>query len=460
MSLRIVACIVACSTAVLCAAVPATATPGGGAQLWVARWSTGTRGTNTPRHVAVSPDGSSVFVVGDSATPSQVYPDFATVAYDAGTGTQLWAKRLGDGPGESLDQVHDDAVSPDGERVYVTGNLGEAAGTVAYAADTGRLLWKRQFFGPLSPTWASALAVNPRSTLVYVTGWVTADGFGDGDYLILAYDGVTGAPVWKRTYDGPRHSGDYANDVVVSHDGQTVYITGGSIRVGFECATVAYDAATGRTRWVRRIGARARTGECLGVDVSPDDNMVFVSGDGSHRDGDSDYVTVAMTAGNGTVRWLSRYESPGNGEDWVLDNVVSRSGSSVFVTGSSDATDGGTEYATVAYDTRTGAQSWVRREGGSWSGGQDGPSAISISPLTDDVYVTGSIETGSITYEFGTFAYTPEGAVAWSAVYENPVGGEADGLAVASSPSALSVFVAGPLNGDYRVDFGTIAYSA
>ena len=74
--------------------------------------------------------------------------------------------------------------------------------------------------------------------------------------------------------------------------------------------------------------------------------------------------------------------------------------------------------------------------------------------------MTGSLETGSITYEFGTYAYTPEGAVAWSALYENPLGWEADGLAVASSPSAPSVFVAGALNGDYRVDFGTIAYSA
>ena len=45
----------------------------------------------------VSPDGSKVFVTGYSVGSASGY-DYATVAYDASTGSELWVKRY-DGPG-------------------------------------------------------------------------------------------------------------------------------------------------------------------------------------------------------------------------------------------------------------------------------------------------------------------------------------------------------------------------
>src|SRR5262249_29457319 len=55
--------------------------------------------------VAASPDGSRVFVTGSTSD------DYATVAYDAATGQQLWDSRY-DGPTSGRDFAASVAVSP------------------------------------------------------------------------------------------------------------------------------------------------------------------------------------------------------------------------------------------------------------------------------------------------------------------------------------------------------------
>jgi hypothetical protein len=62
-----------------------------------------------------------------------------------------------------------------------------------------------------------------------------------------------------------------------------------------------------------------------------------------------DYATVAYDTSSGRGLWLDRHNGPANRSDVPYDMAVSPDGSKVFVTGSSDCKNSGTDYLTLAY---------------------------------------------------------------------------------------------------------------
>ncbi len=194
--------------------------------------------------VVVSPGGSRVFVTGESQG-TRSGPDYATVAYSAVTGARLWAARY-NGPGNGFDAASSAAVSPDGSRVFVTGESRGATttdyATVAYSAATGAQLWVRRYNGPANGNdGASSVRVSPGGTRVVVTGDSQGAGSG-GDYATVAYNAATGAQLWVARYNGPGDSFDLATSLAVRPGGTRVFVTGISVgrATGFDYATVAY----------------------------------------------------------------------------------------------------------------------------------------------------------------------------------------------------------------------------
>ncbi|TMK82270.1 MAG: hypothetical protein E6G47_00950 [Actinobacteria bacterium] len=339
-----------------------------GSQLWVRSYNGLANREDKAYSVQVSPDGSKVFVAGwSTGTTSGL--DYATLAYSATTGAQLWVSRY-NGPGNGVDQIYSVKVSPDGSKVFVTGwSRGTTSGldyaTLAYDATTGAQLWESRYNGPGNRAdQAFSLAVSPDGYQVFVTGhsWATpAVGFSGYDYATLAYDATTGAQLWVSRYD-PAGRQDDAHTVKVSPDGTKVFVTGLSVGTSGhnDYATLAYDATTGAQLWESRyeglgIGADART-----MDVSPDGTEVFVTGtftvvpkEGNSTSchvtsGDYNWATVAYAAATGTQLWVSTYDGPAQSADTPTSLAVSRDGTKVVVTGGSRGTTSNWDYATVA----------------------------------------------------------------------------------------------------------------
>jgi hypothetical protein len=88
-----------------------------GAVDWIARWAGTDRSKEFPADVAVSVNGTQVYVTG-SAKVYAGEPDFMTVAYDAMTGAELWWARYDDVMDDTAQTV---AVDPAGAYIVVTG---------------------------------------------------------------------------------------------------------------------------------------------------------------------------------------------------------------------------------------------------------------------------------------------------------------------------------------------------
>jgi WD40 repeat protein len=379
-----------------------------GARLWVSRYNGPSNGFDNAHAIAVSPAGGRVFVTGGSfGTRSSM--DYATAAYGTVTGKMLWAKRY-NGPGNYMDEALAVAVSPDGNTVFVTGSSKGATSvedyvTVAYSAASGKMLWAKRYNGPGNLTdVATSIAVSPGGGKVFVTGYSTG-ARSHYDYATVAYNAGTGKMLWAKRYNGPGNSTDQARSVAVSPSGGRVFVTGQSASArasaSDDYATIAYRATTGARLWASRYNGPANRGDgANSVAVSRTGRAVFVTGySWGGRSGD-DYATVAYRATTGARLWASRYNGPHNTWDIASAIAVSPSGAKVFVTGLVGAATESGEYATIAYNTATGARLWASRYDG---GG--GASSLAVTRNGHTVLVTGASWGDASGWDYATVAY-------------------------------------------------------
>jgi len=407
-----------------------------GGRLWVRSYSGPGAHDDFADSVAVARRGGAVFITGHSSSAAGIV-DYATVGYNASTGTRLWASRY-DGRGGAGGDAQAVAVDPAGRTVFVTGESpGPGSGTdyvtIAYNAATGARRWLSRYDGPASSNdYAYDVSVSPDGRKVFVTG--SSQGgpaTTAGDYATVAYDAATGAQLWASRYNGPGSSEDVATSLVVAPRGATVYVTGGS---GPDYATVAYNAATGARRWVNRRQA----GYARSVSVSPGGQAVYVTGTSGNA-----FATVAYNAATGAQRWVSRYNGAGRSGSRANSLAVGPTGATLYVTGAAAL-----DYATVAYSATTGARRWARRYHGPGQS-DSGARQVAVGPHGHTVYITGG--SGK---DFATVAYNAAtGSRRWVRLYPGA------GISLAVSPVTGTVFAAGVTDRavSFR-DYATIAY--
>jgi uncharacterized repeat protein (TIGR01451 family) len=209
----------------------------------------------SPDGVAVSPDGKSVYVANDgNNTLSQ---------YSVGADGALSPKTPATVPtGDGAEAI---AVSPDGTSVYVTTYND---GTVwQYTVGAGGVLAAKVPATIKSGTSPGTLAVAPDGKSVYVANL--------SDDMVWQYSVGAGGALSPKT-PATVATGKRPDGMAVSPDGKSVYVT--NVSSGIVPGTVSqYSVGTGG-QLVPKTPATVRTGnEPEGVAVSPDGKSVYVT---------------------------------------------------------------------------------------------------------------------------------------------------------------------------------------
>jgi hypothetical protein len=332
--------------------------PKGGDVLWEARHDAPGPGFEVPTALAISPDGRSLYVTGAEDLASTDDGSIGTVAYDAVTGEERWSNYHG-GPAGADDVGRAVSVSPDGSRVYVAGYVrGDASDDVvalAYDAGTGEELWATSLDGPdhLADR-PVALAVTPGGDQVVIAATQDAppnvNEPATADMLVVAFatgadGGSTGGQErWRAEID--RGGYDAAAGLAIDPSGRTAIVTGTSASAGgvLDALTVSLLIDTGTRIWTSRYDGPSHeddAGRAIALDAAGDRAYVAMrsrelaasAGGVSVSDTDS-ITTVAYEAGTGEQVWTHDYVAASHERRFMdaRDVVVTPAGR-VIVTG-------------------------------------------------------------------------------------------------------------------------------
>jgi len=371
---------------------------------------------------------------------------------------QEWTARY-NGPGNGDDIAYALALDNAGN-IYITGwswraVVGYEYATLKYNA-SGVEQWLARYGGPTDRenTWDYAYAVAVDNALnVYITGGSQGPSSGR-DFATVKYDS-SGAAQWVARYDGPANGLDEANAISVDSAGN-VYVTGKSAGTGtaYDYATIKYDSL-GFEQWVARYDGPSNGWDfanALAVDIS---GNVYVTGWSAGFGTGYDYATIKYDS-LGIEQWAKRYTSPGIGDDCAYALATDVVGN-VYVTGWSEGTNSGYDYATVKYDS-LGEEQWAVRHCGP-TDNQEKAYALAVDDM-GNVYVTGWSEGPGTYYDYATVRYYFSGDLHWEARYDGPANGFDYARALAID-NAGNVYVTGwskGINTDY--DYATVVYDS
>jgi hypothetical protein len=220
---------------------------------------------------------------------------------------------------------------------------------------------------------------------------------GVADYGTIAYDAATGrrrgAPATQRRQrPGPRH---------LISPSDVVYVTAGVCRRPATTTPPSPTTATGKPGVARHNGAPARTSS-LTIAVSRTASR-YITGGSHGKTSRIDFATVGHNAATGKQLWAGRYNGPANLNDSGAGIAVSPDNATVVVTGGSKGKAGqyDPDWATIAYNAKTGAGRWTKRYGRASTA--DISTAVIIDPGAGTVYVTGLVGGFKEDGEYGTW---------------------------------------------------------
>ena len=330
--------------------------------------------------VALSPDGTSVYVAGKDAN------GLITFSRDTEGNLIDLGSTINNGSSiHGLLGAHSVVVSPNGKHVYVASAVDDAVAFLSRNTSTGVLTFREAEYdgdGLIDGlNTAICVTVSPDGNHIYVVG------FNDNAIAIFSRDHITGfmafEDVVKNTDPGVEGLAQVYS-VVVSPDNKHVYT---AANTDDAVAVFSRSSSTGALSLVEvekdGVGGVDGLWGATDVAVSPDGQYVYAVGSR-----DSSLVVFARDAATGELTFLTSYKDGVNGIDGLggaISVAVSPHGRHVFVACYADD-------ALVAFARAPGSGmlefSDLRRDNVNPGGGVlDSAQAVTVSPDSIHVYV-------------------------------------------------------------------------
>ena len=332
--------------------------------------------------IAVSPNNDRVYLTGTSDLTG-----LTTIALSAQTGEMLWIAnhRVFDGP-------NDIAVSADGSRVFISGIGGfgggaEGSGHIkaiieCYDAATGAKLWTQHDVGnPGKDDIAYDIVASRTSNRVYMAAGILNDEGYTTDLLLFVYD--TNGNLINETHH-PTY-GLLPAGLAITPDDSRVFMVETNLDPTNNTLTVAYNANGGEI-WSKQSSGVCTDQFCYSqpwyfgpVTTSPDSQTAYVAMRFRGQADSTGLALIAYDAATGTQKWIGSYSGDINSGSGAVV-VANPNGNEVYIAGPTIA-----GALTLAFDAATGAQNWASLYP------RGGPNGIAVTPDGSKVFTVGNI---------------------------------------------------------------------
>lgn len=292
---------------------------------------------------------------------------------DGMTGEVLWSQHYASP--EGVNEAALGMALDSNDNVFITGRAqigaqSEEAITMKLAAGNGDILWMDTFGGSEATDDISWEVVVGSDDHPVISGFLVETG-AVANYFVRKMDNATGAVIWDKrgtqaqeniTSRGTWLSLMDNDDVVMC---QRVFGSN-----GYDIYLHRFAASNGTTVWATTFDNPTHTGDDpKNMTCDPDGNLIVVGV--QDISWNYNFMVVKFDGSTGAPMWNSNYDGPPGWYD-VASDVTSGPEGSVIVTGLSDGSGTGWDWATVAFDGNDGTQLWEMRF--------DGPTSQSDEP--------------------------------------------------------------------------------
>lgn len=272
--------------------------------------------------------------------------------------------------------------------------------------------------------------------------------------LVFVLPAICYSHVWVARYNGPANGWDGGKAIAIDSSGN-IYVAGASDGIGslYDYAIIKY-SSSGVEQWVARYNGPGNGSDEANAITLDGSGNIFVTGHSEGSGTGADFATIKYNP-DGEEQWVARYNGPGNMADGtgciVLDNV-----GNVYVTGYSVGSGTVSDYVTIKYDA-AGIEQWVKRYNGP-SNSYDRAIALALDHV-GNVYVTGTSQDSSTDDDYVTIKYDTSGVEQWVARFNGPADGF-DGAHAIVLDNIGNVYVTGSSRGiGTNNDYATVKYN-